>query len=174
MFNKIIIAALSVCAISTNAFACNTASNWFSNGHFAVQGALTSGGNLSIGFADYTPCLEFGANASGSIVSTNTGTNTQTFSPGIFAGLRTAIAANTFFAYGANAGITVGHIGGVNINSSFGVGPYVSLEQMLNDKLLLTGWINPYAYRYQKLGVSERNTHNFFTSGGIALEYYVS
>ena len=135
----------------------------------AIQGAIATGGYLSIGIARYAPKTEMGISISGSV---NNATNeTQTFTPIVFAGLVKELGERTYFTYGVNFSDTIGHLYGLPINAYYQVGPYISLEQMLTTHLMLSGWINPYQYGYQKLGGVAISTNGIFSAGGIALNY---
>ena len=137
--------------------------------HLAIQGALVTGG-MSIGIVRYTPTTEIGVAVSGSV--NNAHYATQTFTPVAFAGLRKLLGEQTYFAYGINFSDTIGHQSGLTINADYQVGPYISLEKMLTTHFMLSGWINPYQYEYQKIGGISTSTHAIFNAGGISINYF--
>ncbi len=137
--------------------------------HMAIQGALATGGTLSIGVVRYAPTTEIGVTVSGSV--NNAPHTTQTLTPVIFAGVRKALLDRTYFAYGINFADTIGHQYGLTINADYQVGPYLSIEQMLTTHVMLSGWINPYQYEYQKIGGISTTTNGIFSAGGIAINY---
>lgn len=139
------------------------------NHRLAVQGALATGGNLSIGLVDYTEISEIGLTVSGKYSSSPGSTRTVT--PVLFAGLRNYLCQQTYFAYGLDLAGTFGRRNGCNIRSDYQVGPYISLEYMLTCHLMLAGWIQPYQYHYEKFCWSSTTTHSFFNTGGIAINY---
>jgi hypothetical protein len=139
------------------------------SGRFGVQGALTTGGNLGIGVVHYTEMTEIGATVSGQI--NNARHSSKSVTPAVFAGLRHSLCECTYFAYGLNAAATFGTYNGERIKCDVGVGPYISLEQMLTSHLMLVFWIDPYQYRYQKTRSDSVSTHNIFSTGGIGLTY---
>lgn len=167
---KEIIALSVVGLLSSSCFACQchipTNICW---NRLAVQGAISTGGNLSIGLVDYTEKTEIGVTISGSV--NNARRETRTVTPVIFGGLRNNIWNNTYFAYGLNVVGTFGREHGQRIQSDYQGGPYISLEQMLTCHLMLSGWILPYQYGYVKTGGSSTTTNSFFNSGGIGLNY---
>ena len=135
----------------------------------AIQGALVTEGDLSIGAVLYAPTVEIGITVSASL--NNARYETKTFTPVIFAGLRKSILEHTYFTYGVDFADTIGRQNGLTINSEYQIGPYISLEQMLTSHLMLSGWINPYQYGYQKIGGVSTSTNGIFSAGGIALNY---
>ncbi len=141
--------------------------------HIAVQSALaTEGGGraaLGIGIVRYAPKTELGITASGSI--NNAQNQTKTVAPVVFGGLRNELGKRTYFAYGVNFINIFGRLNGLEINRFYEVGPYVSLEQMLTNQIMVSGWIQPYQYDYEKVGGILVSCHEIFTAGGIALNY---
>ena len=158
---------LAIACVLTACSATYADNNLFANSRFGVQGAITTDGDIGIGVVNYSEMYEMGFTLSGS-VSNN---NTNSVSPSIFAGLRKPLLEHTLFAYGLNGGATFGETANVDTRS-YEVGPYISLEQELTHSLLLSGWINPYAYGYQKTGGTSTTTNNFFNTGGISLTYF--
>lgn len=156
---------LSLLCVSSAGLAFHSGSH-----RIGIQGALATGGNLGIGIIDYTPVTEWGVTFSGSF--NNASYENRTFTPVIFGGLRKQIAEHTYFAYGIDALGTFGKKDGLTIDSDYAIGPYISLEQMLTGHLMLSGWIEPYQYQYQKLGGYSVSTHNIFAAGGVALNYF--
>lgn len=135
----------------------------------AIQAAIATGGNLGIGIVDYAETTELGLTISGTV--NNASNQTKTISPVIFGGLRKALGEQTYFAYGIDLVSTFGRDHGSHINSDYAVGPYISLEQMLTSHIMLSGWIEPYQYHYVKIAGTSTSTNNFFSSGGIAINY---
>ena len=134
-----------------------------------IQGAMATGGNLGIGVVNFTDMTELGVTVSGSI--NNASNETQTITPVIFGGLRKSLGERTYFAYGIDLAGTYGHKNGLKINSDYGVGPYISIEQMLTKHVMLAAWIQPYQYQYEKIGGQSITTNNFFSTGGIGINY---
>jgi hypothetical protein len=155
---------LSLCSL--NAFANETDNN---SNRIAIQAALATGGTLGIGLVDYTEKTELGLSLSGNI--NNSSNETKTITPVVFGGLRKALGEQTYFAYGLNLVGTYGRNNGQHINSDYQIGPYISLEQMLTTHMMLSGWIEPYQYQYQKIGGVSTSTHDFFNAGGLAINY---
>lgn len=135
----------------------------------AIQGAMATGGNLSIGVVDYTERTELGLTLSGNY--NNASHSTKTITPVIFGGLRQNIWNRTYFAYGLDLVGTFGRNNGQRINSDYAIGPYISIEQMLTCHVMLAGWIQPYQYQYQRIGGVSTTTNSFFSTGGIAINY---
>lgn len=147
-----------------------TLPNLFTPSRIAIQGAIATGGTLSIGIVNYSETTELGFTISGTY--NNASQPTRTVTPVIFGGFRKSIRELTYFAYGLNLVGTFGRNNGDTIKADYQVGPYISLEQMLTTHLMLSGWILPYQYSYQKTaGNSSTSTNSFFNSGGIALNY---
>ncbi len=166
MFRLIIITFLLVLFLQSS-FADNAIGT---NSHrLAVQGAIATGGNLSIGLVDYSEKTEVGVTISGTV--NNASRHTKTATPVVFAGLRKALCERTYFAYGINFADTLGEYHGKHIDADYTVGPYISLEQMLTTNIMLSGWIEPYEFEYEKIHHSSLSTHNFFNAGGIAINY---
>lgn len=140
--------------------------------HWAIQGAIVTGGVASIGIAHYSDSIEFGAAVTGAM--DNDSDKTSIFTPVIFGGWRKNILENTYFAFGLNIGANLGEDSGENLDPDIFAGPYISLEQQLTSKLLLVGWIDPYNYEYRRTDDESLSINRFFNSGGIALNYYFS
>lgn len=157
MLNKIIVST-ALLAITSVASA-----------QIALQGAMATGGVMSLGVVQYTPSTEIGLTASGSI--NNAPDESKSFTPVVFGGLREALGEQTFYAYGLQLGDTFGQSNGETIKTDIFVGPYVSLEQMLTPHIMLSGWIMPYQYEYLKIDHVAVSTHDFFSAGGIAINY---
>jgi hypothetical protein len=162
------ILTIGLLGLSSFAFAGDAVIDNYSR--FGIQGAMATGGNLGIGIVNFTPTTELGLTVSGSV--NNAPDRTQTITPVLFGGFRKALGERTYFAYGIDLAGTYGRIYGEKIDSDYGVGPYISLEQMLTAHLMLTGWIQPYQYHYQKRGVQSVSTNNFFSTGGVGLNYF--
>ena len=158
---------IGLLALSSLVFAGDAVIDHYSR--FGIQGAMATGGNLGIGIVNFTPVTEIGLTVSGSV--NNAPDETRTITPVVFAGLRKSLCEHTYFAYGIDLAGTYGRIYGQKIDSDYGVGPYISLEQMLTPHLMLTGWIQPYQYHYQKRDWQSISTNNFFSTGGIGLNY---
>jgi hypothetical protein len=162
--------ALNILSLTCHAGSNNDSmTNLFSSNRIAIQGAIATGGSLGIGLVNYTEKTELGLTVSGKI--NNSSMQTKTITPVIFAGLRKSLSQLTYFAYGIDLGSTFGRDHGVNIESSYQIGPYISIEQMLTYHVMLAGWIQPYAYQYEKKGGTSTSTNNFFNTGGIAINY---
>lgn len=139
-------------------------------GHqFAIQSAIVTGGNFGIGIVDFTDVTEIGLTISGSI--NDAPFETKRVTPVIFAGLRNALGERTYFAWGLDLNRTFGTLNGNHVDSNIQVGLYVSLEQMLTNHVMLTGWVNPYQYTYLKLANNGVSTNDFFSTGGIGINY---
>lgn len=169
--------ALSAITLSALSFACYAGSNndsmanIFSTNRIGIQGAIATGGTLGIGVIDYTEKTEVGLTLSGKI--NNSSQQTKTITPVIFGGFRKALRDSTYFAYGLDLAATFGRNQGQSIDSSYQIGPYISIEQMLTTHVMLAGWIQPYAYQYEKIsGTSSTSTNHFFNTGGVAINYF--
>ena len=138
-------------------------------GIMAVLGAEPEITGLGIGMVRYAPTTEIGFNVSGSV--NNAHNATQTVVPVVFAGLRKNLNQQTYFAYGVSFTDIAGHIDGLKIDAFYQVGPYIALEQMLTNHLMLSGWILPYQYDYEKIGGVLVSGHDIFSAGGIAFNY---
>lgn len=134
----------------------------------AIQSAITTNGNATIGLVLFAPKYELGVFGGGKIIDNNN--KTELFTPGIFGGGRYFITNSTIFAFGLDLRGKFGKDNGQNIKQYYGIGPYVSLEQMLTDHVMLSIWYDPYFYEYEKTSKETTNTHNF-GSGGLGLEY---
>jgi hypothetical protein len=134
----------------------------------AIQTALTTGGNATIGLVLFAPKYEIGVFGGGKIINNNS--KTELFTPGAFAGGRYFITNSTIFAFGLDLLGKFGKDNGENIQQYYGIGPYVSLEQMLTYHVMLSIWYDPYFYEYEKTNKVTTTTHNF-GSGGIGVEY---
>jgi hypothetical protein len=91
--------------------------------------------------------------------------------PVIFGGFRKALYEKTYFAYGLDLIGTFGQDHGKSIKADYGIGPYISLEQMLTHNIMLAGWIQPYQHSYQKIGGTSVSTNSFFSTGGMGINY---
>lgn len=138
----------------------------------AVQGVLVTGGNLAIGLVNYTANTELGFTLGASW--DNKSQSTQLFIPALFGGFRQQILEHTYFAFGLDIAAKFGEINGQHIDTAISGGPYISLEQSLSSRILLTGFIQPYSIDYEKLAHSSTTTQHFFSTGGIALSYIFS
>lgn len=145
------------------------AEDYFCDHQFAVQSAISTGGNFGIGIVDFTQTTEIGFTISGSI--NNAPLETKRITPVIFAGLRNSICEHTYFAYGFSLNKTFGSINGNQINSDLEAAFYISLEQMLTNHIMLVGWINPYQYEHRKLAGVDVTTNQFFSTGGLGINY---
>lgn len=139
-------------------------------GHqLGIQAAIATGGNFGIGFVDFTDVSEIGFTISGSI--NNAPFETKRVTPVVFAGLRNALCERTYFAWGLDLARTFGTLDGDHVDSNIQAGFYISLEQMLTNHVMLTGWIHPYQYSYLKLAGVGVSTNDFFSTGGIGFNY---
>ena len=138
-------------------------------GIMAVLAAEPEITSLGIGMVRYAPTTEIGVNISGSL--DNAHNATQTVVPVIFGGLRQNLGEKTYVAYGLSLTDIAGRIDGVHVDAFFQIGPYIALEQMLTTHLMLSGWILPYQYDYQKIGGVSMSGHDIFSAGGIAFNY---
>lgn len=162
-------AALTLVLSTTSIAHSNTQNNYFCGHRLAIQGALVTGGALSIGLVDYTQYTELGLAVSGTVNNASSSTNNIT--PVLFAGFRNALGDQTYFAWGVNMANTFGTQNGGHIDADYQIGPYISIEQMLTYHVMLAGWIQPYEYEYQKISGTSVSTHNFFSAGGLAINY---
>jgi hypothetical protein len=137
----------------------------------AIQMALVANAGMSIGFIHYDEYYSYGINLAGKAGKTDN-KNTRIFTPSLFVGGRYPLGCSTHFAYGIDLSTKVGKEHGENVNSNIGTGPYISLDYDINDCLILTGWIEPYSYQYEKIGIIQSRTHSFFNTGGIGISYY--
>jgi len=159
-----------VCFASTNTTLPSSSDLSLPSSRIAIQGALITGGIFSLGLEQFTDKTEIGASVSGSI--NNQSSPTKTVTPVIFGGLRQALCdRTTYFAYGVDLAGTFGEDHGQHIKADYAVGPYISLEQMLTDHVMLAAWIQPYQFEYKKVGASSVSTQSFFSTGGIAINY---
>lgn len=136
------------------------------DGRFGIEGTMATGGNFGIGVTYYTPSYEVGVLASGS----SNNYHSRIITPVVFGGLRKYLTCNTVFAYGVNLVANYGKIGGTDIHS-YNAGVYISLEYYLSERLMLVGWIDPYAYETFKQGRCRLNTNYIFSTGGLGLAY---
>lgn len=162
------IISASLCGLVSLASA-NTTPPEVSSGRFGIQAAIATGGTLGMGVVHFTEKTELGFTLSGSY--NDAYYQTKVIVPVLFGGLRHAIAERTYFAYGIDLVGVFGRDNGVKIDSNYLVGPYIGLEQMLTNNLMLTGWIQPYQYEYVKKCGASTTTNHFFASGGIGLNY---
>lgn len=135
---------------------------------YAIETSITTGGNVSVGGDVYTKNFEAGIFGGGKI--SNGDSQTRLFTPGGFVGLRKFLCNTTVFAYGLDASTTFGKDSGKVIHYSYTVGPYVSLEQIFTDHIMLAVWYNPYLYTLEKKAEVITRTHNF-GAGGIGIKY---
>lgn len=137
----------------------------------AIQGAIVNGGAVSIGLAKYAPCYELGITG-GAVFASG---NSISFTPTIFGGFRRNWGENTFFAYGLDVSTTIGRYYGESFGRNVFIAPYISLEQMVSSHIMVSGFINPYAFQYRRydtdVGYIERTTNHIFSTGGLALSY---
>ncbi len=159
------------CACSLLAFSLSCEANAAANtSHAAIQGAISTGGNLGIALANYSERTEIGLTLSGK--TNNKGTGFVV--PALFAGIRHEIGQSTYFAYGIDLASKFGEDGGRHVDANVQVGPYISLEQALTNRFLLVGWIEPYTYEYEKLNGYSTTTQRVFGAGGIGISYYIT
>lgn len=137
---------------------------------WGAQMFMATGGNISLGINHYTPTYSAGIFFGGQI--TNGGLDNSNGTVGLFAGPRYLIWPRTYFAYGLDLSGTFGNKNGQDINSSYFVGPYASIEYYLSTHFLISAILNPFSYQHEELeGSSSVNTFRFFSSGGIGLSY---
>ncbi|MFN3233890.1 MAG: hypothetical protein ACE365_00550 [Gammaproteobacteria bacterium] len=160
--------AISVIAASTTCIAGAYNGQMAEQRHWAGQGAVTTDG-ASLGLVYYGDVWEMGVTGAGKY--DNDSDETRLFTPAIFAGRRINLAENTEFAYGLGFSSKFGKDDGEDIDSAYGAGPYISLEQHLTPNLILSAWVEPYYYEYEKKDGDSTTTHSFFSTGGIALSY---
>ncbi len=139
----------------------------------ALQGSLSaSNGQAYTGFGivDYGRWFELGMNLAA--LTKNSSSSSKLFLPSAFGGFRYPMKERTYFAWGLNYASKLGKESGQHIKSDYSAGPYISLEQWLTYNIMLVGWINPYKYEHE---VTQGNVvttgHQFFSSGGIAINY---
>jgi hypothetical protein len=144
------------------------------DGRLGVQAGYNLGtaSGTSIGVVHYWNNFEGGI--TGGYASNNvTGSETKIGNVGAFAGLRHSLDQGSWFAWGANFQYGFGTISGRAGYKPIQVGPYVALEHMLGNSILVAAWINPYLYRSEKDDVNTvaTVTSSFFTTGGIGFSY---
>jgi hypothetical protein len=135
---------------------------------WAIQAAIVSGGNVPLSIVLYAPKYEFGIFGAGKII--NNDNKTRLFMPGVFGGARYFITQSTIFVFGLDVLGKFGKDDGEKIKTYYGIGPYVSLEQILTHHIMLSVWYNPYLYEYEKKDSETTKKHNF-GSGGVGLDY---
>lgn len=137
---------------------------------WAMEFVMVTDGNIAIGLTGLGYNYEFGADVSIRIIDGNE--KSKIYSAAIFLGGRYHICIRTIFAYGLNLAANFGEIDHRDIQKDIITSPYISLEQILSKHIMLSFWINPYQFEYQKLhGLQSSNFHSIFSSGGIALCY---
>jgi hypothetical protein len=162
------IGAITLCTVG---HACSPDQDLFPHNRWGIQGSMTTGGEFGIGVADYTRTTEFGINFAAAFYNSHYG-NASTFTPAFFGGFRKALTPKTFFAFGLDAAVNFVKPGGESTKTGWFAGPYISLEQMLTNNLMLTGWINPYSYA--RNADDSYSVQSVFASGGIGLSYLLN
>lgn len=137
----------------------------------AVQMALVANAGMSIGLLHFDEYYSYGFNLAGKTSKTNN-QNTQLFTPSLFAGGRYYLGCSTYFAYGIDLASKFGKQSGQNVKNNIGVGPYISLDYHMTECLVLTAWIDPYFYNYEKIGTVQSRTHSYFNNGGVGISYF--
>lgn len=173
MYKKIILAiATSVALTHSCVYAADIKNTDNTVGRWGIQGVVTAAGgsgNTGVDFIRYEHAYEIGAGISNTF--NNSSAKSNDFNISTFVGLRHYITNNTVFAYGLNLSTDFGKSNGQNIKSSFGAGPYVSIEQYLTSHVVVSAWINPYYYNYLKTTNTSTSTNRFLNSGGIGIAY---
>lgn len=139
---------------------------------FAIQGTISTKGNIGLGITHYTEQTEIGMTFSG-LVDNNGHEQTKIFTPVLYAGFRKPLAENTYLALGLDMASAFGRDEGKHIDADIQIGPYLALEQELTSRLLLVGWIDVYNYEYLKEDGVSISTNRIFASGGLGFSYYI-
>lgn len=137
----------------------------------AVQMALVANAGMSIGLLHFDEYYSYGINLAGKVGKTNN-LHSRLFTPALFAGGRYYLDCATYFAYGIDLTSKFGKEDGQTVKDNIGVGPYVSLDYHMTNCIVLSGWIDPYFYNYEKIGITQKRTHSFFSTGGIGISYF--
>jgi len=141
----------------------------FSRTAWGAQIAATSGGNISPGFVRYAPNYSAGITASANLDNNE---DDRTFSVEIFGGPRYLLLPATYFAYGLEVDSEFGKKHDKTIEASYAVGPYVGIDYYFSTHVLISAFISPYTYQYERLkDESSTSTNKIFSSGGIGLSY---
>jgi hypothetical protein len=128
------------------------------------------GTSMGMGLGLYGDNFELGLTGSGYVEDSATAHDIVTAV--VYGGARKKIEKNVYFASGVTFLQNFGDEDGLPINREYEIGPYVSLEIMISQKVLIGGWILPYQYDYEKVNGVARKEHEYFSSGGITLNYY--
>lgn len=137
---------------------------------YGIEFAMNTGGNLAFGMVGYGYYYEYGA--VGSITIIDGENDSQIYSPGIFVGGRYHLCIRTILACGIDFAANFGKKDDRDIQKDLITSAYISFEQILSRHVLLSFWINPYQFEYQKLeGLKPLNVHSICSSGGIAIAY---
>lgn len=159
----------------TCSYAQDTNVTAYDDGHWALQGMLTKmssdGAAAGLGGIRYEKNYEVGLDFNANI--NNAGDVTRQVSVGLLGGLRYWLTPQTVFAYGLSLGTQFGKDEGKTISFAGIVGPYVGIEYYLSKQVLLSAWINPYLFEYDKYkgDDSSISTHHIFNTGGIGISY---
>lgn len=137
--------------------------------NWAIQSSIIFDGFFSVGLLRYTENYSTGIFASSSI--NDAPNKTQVVTPGWFGGPRFRIYDGTFLAFGVDVFAQLGRILGEQIDGSYGLGPYISIEQYLTPNLILAAWIHPYFFDHQQRANVATDVNRIFNSGGFGLSY---
>ena len=137
-------------------------------GKFGIEVAP---GGPSLGGFYYTE--GFGLGAWTSIKSDNAPLQTSAVDLGFWAEIRTKMEDALYFAYGLDLDTSFGKVAGTNIDSSFGVGPFIGLEKGLSKNFEISVWTEPvYVSRVKMAGSDTITTYKFFNSH-LSFHYYL-
>jgi len=165
------ISTLALCAI-TSANACTPGQELFDHNRVGIQGSLTTGGNVGLGLVDYTNTTEIGFNIAARIYNSSIGNATEIV-PAVFGGFRKELSQRTYATLGLDVAANIFRQGGEHTTGWF-AGPYIGIEQMLANNIMLTGWIDPYSYSHQETLYETVTTHRILATGGIAFSYLLN
>ncbi|MFA6409208.1 MAG: hypothetical protein WCW01_03430 [Gammaproteobacteria bacterium] len=160
MLKKAAFAIAGLLAFQTSAYA---------KGHWAVEGTVVTSGVVAVDLVRYEKAYEAGVSFGGKF--NNSSSRTSMFSAAVFGGLRYFIAPKTVFVYGISVASLFGRDNGAKINASYSIAPYISVEQYLSEKVLVSVWIDPYQYQYDKKDGVCTSTNRIFNAGGLGVSY---
>jgi len=176
MFKKTLLGmAIALSLYQTCGYAQDATITTYDDGHWALQGMVTKMGSdgaaAGLGVLRYEKNYEVGLDFNAHF--NNASDETRQTSVGLLGGLRYWLTPQTVFAYGLNLGTQFGKDEGKTISFSGIVGPYVSIEYYLSKQVLLSAWINPYLFEYDKYqgDMGSITTHHIFNTGGLGISY---
>lgn len=164
---------LSLCLISHTALAEDCSTEYCYSGVLpnAIQLGLIANDGMNIALVHFDENYSYGLSLAGKTGKSNNQT-THLFTPAIFGGLRWHINPSTYFAFGLDLASKYGKENGQSVKHAVGVGPYLQLDYHMMDYVILSAWINPYFYSYEKIGSTINKTNYYFNTGGVGVSYF--